>query len=77
MRGGLPAGPLGGDGMHVGPGHPFFADRMRNPSLIGGGGRGGGGLYGPPGLPQGARWDPISPEGLPGWNPDDFQQPGR
>ncbi|KAF8063749.1 proteasome inhibitor [Scenedesmus sp. PABB004] len=63
-------GPVGGGGMHVGPGHPFFADRMRHPDLMPGGG--GGGL---PGGPGGARWDPINPEGLEGWRPDDFQRP--
>jgi hypothetical protein len=44
-------GPLGG--MHVGPGHPFFSDRMRHPDL-------GPGGFGGPGHPGGARWDPIS-----------------
>ena len=59
--------------MHVGPGHPFFSDRLRNPGLVGGpGGLGGGGLHGPGG--GGARWDPIAPEGLQGWNPEDFQR---
>jgi len=67
--GGLPGGGLGGSrgggGMHVGPGHPFFADRMRHQ---------------PPGgraLPPGARWDPVAPEGLEGWSPDDFAPPGQ
>ncbi|KAI8466340.1 MAG: hypothetical protein J3K34DRAFT_433908 [Monoraphidium minutum] len=66
--GGPGLGPLGG--MHVGPGHPYFSDRMRHPDL-GPGGFGGGAL------PGGARWDPINPEGLEGWSPDDFQpRPG-
>jgi hypothetical protein len=39
-----------GGGMHVGPGHPFFADRMRHPDL-GPGGFGSG--------QPGPRWDPI------------------
>lgn len=43
-------GPLGG--MHVGPGHPYFSDRMRHPDL-GPGGFGGA-------HPGGVRWDPIS-----------------
>ena len=70
-------GPTGG-GMHVGPGHPFFSDRLRNPDLASGG-RGGvvGGGMGPGGV----RWDPIAPEGLQGWHPEDFQRgparPGR
>jgi proteasome inhibitor subunit 1 (PI31) len=68
-------GPLrGGGGMHVGPGDPIF-----------GSGRMGGGVGGPPGhgpgmpgLPPGARWDPIAPPGMRGFHPDDYQQqPGR
>lgn len=54
MGGPMPGiGPIGG--MHVGPGHPFFSDRMRHPDLAPGapGFRGGG-------HPGGARWDPIS-----------------
>lgn len=59
-------GPLrGGGGMHVGPGDPIF-----------GPGRMGGGLGGPPGhgpgmpgLPPGARWDPIAPPGMRGFHP--------
>lgn len=62
-------GPLhGGGGMHVGPGDPIF-----------GPGRLGGSVGGPPGrgsLPPGARWDPIAPPGMRGFQPDDFQQPG-
>ena len=67
-------GPTGG-GMHVGPGHPFFADRLRNPGLASGG---LGGIRGGM-MPGGARWDPIAPEGLQGWHPEDFQRgvPGR
>lgn len=44
-------------GMHVGPGDPLYAGRMRVPP--GGGGRGGGGP-----LP-GMRFDPIGPRGMP------------
>ena len=59
-------GPLrGGGGMHVGPGDPIF-----------GPGRMGGGVGGPPGhgpgmpgLPPGARWDPIAPPGMRGFHP--------
>merc|ERR1712162_65388 len=52
----------------MGPGHPVFAGR--------GGGGAGGGPPGPPaGLPPGARWDPVAPEGLPGFRPEDFQRP--
>lgn len=78
--GGIPAG----GGMQVGPGHPYFMDRLRHPELqpgMGGlrpppPGLGGGGLQPPvPGLPPGARWDPIAPEGLQGWQPDDFTRP--
>lgn len=43
-------------GMHVGPGDPLYAGRMRIPP---GGSRGGGGA-----LP-GARYDPIGPRGMP------------
>ena len=64
-------GPTGG-GMHVGPGHPFFSDRLRNPGLASGGGGRRGGLGGV--MPDGARWDPIAPEGLQGWSPEDFQR---
>jgi len=46
-----PLGPLGG--MHVGPDHPFFSDRMRHPDL-------GPGGFGRGRQPGGARWDPIS-----------------
>jgi hypothetical protein len=59
LGGGPPLGP--GGGMHVGPHHPFFADRQRHQP--------------PGGLPPGARWDPIRPEGLEGWSPDDFVRP--
>jgi proteasome inhibitor subunit 1 (PI31) len=53
-------------GMLMGPGHPAF----------GGGGMGGGGGGLPPG--PGMRWDPIAPQGLPGFHPDDFARgPGR
>lgn len=61
--GGDPFDPLRGGGMHVGPNDPLFL----------GGGMGGGAMRGP--LPPGARYDPINPEGLPGWHPDDFVQP--
>ncbi|KAK9804965.1 hypothetical protein WJX73_004976 [Symbiochloris irregularis] len=63
--GGAPAMPgMGGGGMHMGPGDPLFAGRMRQP------GRGGA-------MPPGARWDPIRPPGMEGFNPGDFQRPGR
>jgi hypothetical protein len=47
--------------MHMGPSHPAF-------------GMPGGGMRGPPGMPggPGMRWDPIAPQGLPGFHPDDF-----
>eukprot|EP00887_Chlorella_sp_A99_P006670 scaffold3.g6670.t1 len=70
--GGLVEGPpgLGGGGMHVGPGHPMFG-----PGRLGDGvGRGGPPAPGE-GLPPGARWDPITPPGLPGFRPGDFQHP--
>uniref|UniRef100_A0A7R9Z1J1 PI31 proteasome regulator N-terminal domain-containing protein n=1 Tax=Chlamydomonas euryale TaxID=1486919 RepID=A0A7R9Z1J1_9CHLO len=68
--GGVPAGPFGpagGGGMHVGPGDPLFAGRVRHP--VG---------FGPGGVPAmpGQRWDPIAPEGLQGWSPDDFVRGG-
>jgi hypothetical protein len=44
-------------GMHVGPGNPLYAGRMRVPP-------GGGGLGGAGGLP-GVRFDPIGPRGMP------------
>merc|ERR1719321_1141534 len=54
----------------MGPGHPAFAGR--------GGAGSGRGPAPPPGLPPGARWDPIAPEGLPGFRPGDFQRaPGE
>ncbi|KAK9811865.1 hypothetical protein WJX72_011458 [[Myrmecia] bisecta] len=59
----------GGGGMHVGPNDPLFGGHpgIRPPGGMGGGpGRGG--------LPAGARWDPIAPQGLRGFNPDDFQR---
>ena len=58
-----------GGGMHVGPNDPLFAGRHDPLRVPGGGGRGG--------LPPGARYDPIAPEGLPGFNPDDFQPQRR
>ncbi|PSC76580.1 putative proteasome inhibitor [Micractinium conductrix] len=59
-------GPLhGGGGMQVGSHDPLFG-----PGRMGG----GRGLGGAP-LPPGARWDPIAPPGMRGFNPDDFQQP--
>lgn len=61
----LPGGPGRGGGMQVGPGHPMF-----------GRGKLGGGVGMPPehpGLPPGARWDPIGPPGTRGFHPDDFQ----
>eukprot|EP00775_Hariotina_reticulata_P003712 gene3712-3975_t len=64
-------GPTGG-GMHVGPNHPFFSDRMSHPDIMPGRAGGMGGRGGAPGV----RWDPISPEGLQGWHPDDFQRGG-
>ncbi|GFR51895.1 hypothetical protein Agub_g14375, partial [Astrephomene gubernaculifera] len=70
-------GPRGaGGGMHVGPENPIFAGRLRHPPPGGPGGglgSGGGGGGGVPGM----RWDPISPEGLQGWGPDDFTAEGR
>ncbi|KXZ53956.1 hypothetical protein GPECTOR_6g875 [Gonium pectorale] len=73
--GGVPLGPRGmGGGMHVGPTNPIFADRLRHPR--GGPGMGGPGM-GPGGGVPGMRWDPINPEGLQGWNPDDFTRDGR
>lgn len=56
--------PERGGGMHVGPGDPIFGPGRHGPHptepAIG------------RGLPPGARWDPIAPEGLPGAHPDDF-----
>ncbi|KAG2496799.1 hypothetical protein HYH03_005206 [Edaphochlamys debaryana] len=72
--GGVPLGPRGGGGgMHVGPENPMFSDRLRHPH------RGPGlgpGMGGPGGGVPGMRWDPINPEGLQGFHPDDFTQPG-
>lgn len=66
--GGVPGMPVGG-GMQVGPEHPFFRDHLRQPAIRPG--------MTPPGLPPGARWDPIRPPGMEGFNPEDFQrQPG-
>ena len=71
MYGGLGGAGTGtGGGMHVGPNDPLFAGRHHDPlRMPGGGGRGG--------LPPGARYDPIAPQGLPGFNPDDFQPQRR
>ncbi|GLI64395.1 hypothetical protein VaNZ11_007661 [Volvox africanus] len=68
-------GPRGlGGGMHVGPENPIFADRLRHP-------RGGPGfppgVIGSGGALPGMRWDPIAPEGLQGWAPDDYTRGGR
>ena len=53
-------GPLhGGGGMQVGSHDPLFG-----PGRMGG----GRGLGGAP-LPPGARWDPIAPPGMRGFNP--------
>ncbi|GLC52452.1 hypothetical protein PLESTB_000630700 [Pleodorina starrii] len=82
--GGVPLGPRGmGGGMHVGPQNPIFADRLRHPRGgpgyppgLGPGGPGGGLGGGGGGVP-GMRWDPINPEGLQGWSPDDYTREGR
>ena len=71
--GGVGRGFGGVGGSQVGPDHPLFGARhpgMRPP----GGGIGPG--HGPPvpGLPPGARWDPIGPPGTPGFLPP--QPPG-
>lgn len=67
--------PRRGGGMHVGPGHPIFG-----PGKFGEGVGvlpGSGGHHGPtPGLPPGARWDPIGPPGTRGFRPGDYQQRG-
>ncbi|GIL83554.1 hypothetical protein Vretimale_10329 [Volvox reticuliferus] len=72
---GVPLGPRGlGGGMHVGPENPIFAGRLRHP-------RGGAGfppsIIGGGGAVPGMRWDPIAPEGLQGWAPDDYTRAGR
>mmetsp|Transcript_9894 Transcript_9894/g.25224 ORF Transcript_9894/g.25224 Transcript_9894/m.25224 type:complete len:237 (-) Transcript_9894:164-874(-) len=66
-------GPFGGRGgglrgSHVGPDDPIFS---------GMGGRRDGRRPPGPGLPPGARWDPINPQGIPGFHPDDFIPDGR
>ncbi|KAG2442000.1 hypothetical protein HYH02_009792 [Chlamydomonas schloesseri] len=73
LPGGGGGGLAGGGGMLVGPDNPIFADRLRHPRM-GGPGMGGPGMG--PGGP-GVRWDPIAPEGLQGWHPDDFTREGR
>ena len=57
---GVPVGGGGGagGGMLFGPDHPAFR-----------GGLGGAGGLGGPSRPPGVRWDPISPPGLPGFEP--------
>jgi hypothetical protein len=54
---------LGPDGMMVGPHHPMFGRGRMEP---------------PPGheghIPPAARWDPISPPGVPGFFPGDFER---
>ncbi|PNW80820.1 hypothetical protein CHLRE_07g331000v5 [Chlamydomonas reinhardtii] len=68
----------GGGGMLVGPDNPIFADRLRHPRMGGPGmGPGGGPGMGPGSGVPGMRWDPIAPEGLQGWHPDDFTREGR
>ena len=63
----------GGGGVHVGPGDPLFGG---HPGFGGAGAPpGGGGGIPPPGLPPGARWDPVAPPGLPGFAPGDFTRP--
>lgn len=58
----FPAGMGRSGGMHVGPDDPLFAGRsgMQRPGRAGVN-------------PAGARYDPIGPPGMPGFNPDDFQ----
>ncbi|KAG2440745.1 hypothetical protein HXX76_003602 [Chlamydomonas incerta] len=63
-----------GGGMLVGPDNPIFADRLRHPRM---GGPGMGPGMGPGSGVPGMRWDPIAPEGLQGWHPDDFTRDGR
>jgi len=72
----FPGGGIGGGGIgssQVGPDHPLFG--ARHPGIRPPGGMGGG--HGPPvpGLPPGARWDPINPPGMPGFLLDDFRPP--
>lgn len=68
LPGGLSSPHLGGSmsgGMHVGPNDPLYSSRLQQ-----------GGRRLPRGVLPGARFDPITPQGLPGWNPDDFQRQG-
>lgn len=60
--------PQGGNGMFVGPDHPIFGGRRREP--IGDRGPWGGDGYLPPmGAPPGARFDPVGPDPLAGRGP--------
>ena len=68
LGGGGAGGPLRGS--QVGPNDPIF-QRQGMPSLPG---RPGLGVP-TRGLPPGARWDPINPPGMRGFDPDDFVQP--
>eukprot|EP00730_Choanoeca_flexa_P007708 TRINITY_DN12380_c0_g1_i1.p2 TRINITY_DN12380_c0_g1~~TRINITY_DN12380_c0_g1_i1.p2 ORF type:complete len:284 (+),score=31.43 TRINITY_DN12380_c0_g1_i1:114-965(+) len=75
----LRVGPMAGGGMYVGPNHPMFAGR---------GGIGGMNPMGGPGVPPGARYDPVTPFGGLGGrgrgrgrgfgepNPDHLRPPG-
>mmetsp|Transcript_42554 Transcript_42554/g.76297 ORF Transcript_42554/g.76297 Transcript_42554/m.76297 type:complete len:303 (-) Transcript_42554:1643-2551(-) len=64
MPGGFvaPGGGFGG-GMHMGPMDPNFSGSLRHPHEIGQGS-----------VPAGARYDPIGPPGMRGYNPEDFQR---
>jgi len=66
----------GGGGSQVGPDHPLFGGR--HPGIRPPGGFGGGrGVPPVPGLPPGARWDPIGPPGTPGFLPPPPPDQGR
>mmetsp|Transcript_33645 Transcript_33645/g.85961 ORF Transcript_33645/g.85961 Transcript_33645/m.85961 type:complete len:318 (-) Transcript_33645:158-1111(-) len=55
-------GGFGGGGMHMGPMDPGFSGGLRHPGDLGGA------------VPPGARYDPIGPPGMRGYNPEDFQR---
>lgn len=65
----MQGGPMQGGGMLVGPDSELFANRRRHPEL-----HGASPGFMPPGIPPGTRWDPVSPQGLEGWRPEDYQR---
>ena len=74
----IPLGGTGGDGMMVGPNHPLFRDRLRDPGADQQRFWTGDGYLPPGAVPPGARFDPVGPNGPPGFGQGpDLGMPGR